>query len=129
MTDCNSTLCVNGTSFLSGNVGIGTTNPGTKLEVDGNIALTAGSGASITYADGTVQSTAWNGVLTGGDYAESVNVSGGRDKYEPGDVLVIDPATEGTSSSRLPLIPPLSQVSTPQDRALSAGGSAPPGRT
>lgn len=42
-----------------------------------------------------MQSTAWNGVLTGGDYAESVNVSGDRERYEPGDVLVIDAASEG----------------------------------
>jgi hypothetical protein len=81
--------------YFSGNVGIGTTTPGAKLEVNGNVLLTAGSGASMTYPDGTVQSTAWNGVLSGGDYAESVNVSGGREEYEPGDVLVIDPASEG----------------------------------
>lgn len=78
-----------------GNVGIGTTTPGGALEVNGNVILTNGSGASITYPDGTVQSTAWNGVLSGGDYAESVNVSGGRREYEPGDVLVIDPTSEG----------------------------------
>jgi hypothetical protein len=79
----------------AGNVGIGTTAPGATLEVNGNVLLTAGSGASMTYPDGTVQSTAWNGVLTGGDYAESVNVSGGREEYEPGDVLVIDATSEG----------------------------------
>ncbi len=49
----------------------------------------------MTFADNTVQSTAWNGVLSGGDYAESVNVSGVREEYEPGDVLVIDPTSEG----------------------------------
>lgn len=80
---------------FEGNTGLGTTSPGAKLEVNGNMKLTAGSGASITFPDGTAQATAWNGVLSGGDYAESVNVSGDRDKYEPGDVLVIDPATEG----------------------------------
>lgn len=79
----------------TGNVGIGTTNPGATLEVNGNVKLTSGSGASMTYPDGTTQSTAWNGVLSGGDYAESVNVSGDREEYEPGDVLVIDPASEG----------------------------------
>jgi len=43
----------------SGNVGIGTTTPGATLEVNGNIKLTAGTGASITFPDGTVQSTAF----------------------------------------------------------------------
>jgi hypothetical protein len=79
----------------TGNVGIGTTSPGTTLEINGNVTLTAGSGASMTYPDGTIQSTAWNGVLSGGDYAESVNISGDREEYEPGDVLVIDPTSEG----------------------------------
>jgi len=72
----------------NGNVGIGTTTPGSKLEVNGSVTLTVNSGGSITYPDSTVQSTAWNGVLSGGDYAESVNVSGDHENYEPGDVLV-----------------------------------------
>lgn len=38
----------------SGNVGIGTTAPTAPLEVNGNIKLTSGSGASMTYPDGTV---------------------------------------------------------------------------
>lgn len=75
-----------------GNVGIGTTSPGQRLEVNGGMKLTSGSGGSITYADGTTQTTAWTGALCGGDYAESVGVSGERTQYEPGDVLVIDPA-------------------------------------
>ena len=78
----------------SGNVGIGTTSPGSKLEVNGGVTLTSGSGASITFADGTTQSTAYTGTCTatGGDYAESVDVSGEKSGYEPGDVMVIDPA-------------------------------------
>jgi hypothetical protein len=78
-----------------GNTGIGTTSPGAKLEVNGNVKLTSGSGASITYADGTTQSTAWTGTTCGGDYAESVDVTGDRTHYEPGDVLVIDEGLEG----------------------------------
>lgn len=79
----------------NGYMGIGTTTPGASLEVDGNVKLTNGSGASITFADGTIQSTAWTGSLCGGDYAESVDVTGDRTHYEPGDVLVIDPEHPG----------------------------------
>lgn len=78
-----------------GNVGIGTTSPGARLEVNGSVKLTAGTGASMTYADGTQQSTAWTGVLSGGDYAESVDVTGERTEFEPGDLLVIDPKAHG----------------------------------
>jgi hypothetical protein len=59
-----------------------------------NVLKISSSGA-ITFADGTVQSTAWTGVLCGGDYAESVDVSGDRAHYGPGDVLVIDPDAPG----------------------------------
>jgi hypothetical protein len=53
----------------SGNVGIGTTTPGASLELNGNFKLTSGSGASITFPDGTVQSTAYVGTTcsTGGE--------------------------------------------------------------
>jgi hypothetical protein len=80
----------------SGNVGIGTTNPQAKLEVSGSLKLTAGSGGSITFQDGTTQSTAYTGVTcTGADYAEAIDVTGDRTKYEPGDVLMIDPSAPG----------------------------------
>ncbi|WP_263408407.1 hypothetical protein [Terriglobus tenax] len=79
----------------SGNVGVGTTSPTTKFEVNGNVKLTAGSGASITFPDNSIQSTAWNGTTCGGDYAESVDVEGGSQTYEPGDVLIIDKKIRG----------------------------------
>lgn len=75
------------------NVGIGTSTPGAKLEVNGSIKLSSGSGGGILFPDATTQTTAWTGVLCGGDYAESVEVSGKRSQYEPGDVIVIDPAS------------------------------------
>jgi hypothetical protein len=81
---------------FAGNMGIGTTAPGEMLEVNGNIKLTAGTGAHMVFPDSTIQSTAWNGVLSGGDYAESVNVPGDDAKaYEPGDLMVIDADAPG----------------------------------
>ena len=68
----------------NGNVGIGTTAPSAKLEINGTLRFSGD-------ASGTVQTTAWTGVLCGGDYAESVDVNGDRKHYGPGDVLVIDP--------------------------------------
>lgn len=78
----------------NGSVGIGVTAPAEKLEVSGNLKI-SGGGAHIIFSDGSVQDKAWNGTLCGGDYAESVDVSGKRTQYEPGDVLVIDPAQPG----------------------------------
>jgi hypothetical protein len=83
------------TNYFAGKVGIGTSAPGVALEVKGNVKLTAGSGGSVTFADGTTQTTAWNGVLSGGDYAESVDVADNRHDYAPGDVIVIDPDDPG----------------------------------
>jgi hypothetical protein len=54
----------------NGYVGIGTTGPGQRLEVNGNIQLTPGSGG-IIFSNGTVQSTAAFGTITG------VTVGGG----------------------------------------------------
>ena len=94
MTGIGSTGNMNGVGS-SVNVGIGTTSPGATLEVNGSVKLTQGSGASMTFPDGTVQATAWNGTLVGGDYAESIDVLGDRAAYEPGDVIVIDDSETG----------------------------------
>lgn len=83
------------TVLPGGAVGIGTSSPSARLEIDGNVKLTAGSGASMTFQDGTTQSTAYTGVICGGDYAESVDVTGSRTTYQPGDLLVIDPGVPG----------------------------------
>lgn len=89
---------------LGNRVGIGTSNPSQTLEVNGTAqfdgTLQGNSGpvqigtTGISFG-GTAQTTAWTGVLCGGDYAESVDVTGDRTSYKPGDVLVIDPATPG----------------------------------
>jgi hypothetical protein len=62
--------------------------------VYGNLSL-KGAGTSITFADGTTQSTAFIPANCGADYAESVDVTGDRTNYEPGDILVIDPDAPG----------------------------------
>jgi hypothetical protein len=85
----NSPITVSGS-----NVGIGTTAPAYALDVTGNIRSTAG----IIFPDGTTQVTAFAPALcssSGADYAESVDVTGDRTKYEPGDILVIDPEAPG----------------------------------
>jgi hypothetical protein len=56
--------------YNSGNVGIGTTDPGEKLEVGGNIKV-SGDGNGIKFPDGTVQTTAsaptWHQILPAAD--------------------------------------------------------------
>ncbi len=69
-------------NYFAGNVGIGTTSPGAKLEVNGGLRFTSDP-------SGTVQTSAWTGVLCGGDYAEAVDPAGDLKSYVPGDVLVI----------------------------------------
>jgi len=71
--------------FTGGNVGIGTTAPAYSLDVAGVARAQQG----VIYPDGNKQTTAWTGVLCGGDYAEAVDVKGSTKSYEPGDVLVI----------------------------------------
>jgi hypothetical protein len=83
----------------SGNVGIGTTNPGATLEVNGtakiDTSLSVGAGGITFSGQAGTQTTPWTGVLCGGDYAEAVNAKGSKKTYEPGDVLVIGDGDDG----------------------------------
>lgn len=77
----------------NGSVGIGTVNPSSSLEVNGNITV-SGTGAGIYFPGNTTpQTVPWTGSLYGQDYADSVDVAGERNEYQPGDVLVIDTAS------------------------------------
>ncbi|HUE03357.1 MAG TPA: hypothetical protein VMR62_27590 [Bryobacteraceae bacterium] len=61
-----------------GNIYLGMTNGVHKFRVDTN---------GVTYADGGYQTS-------GADFAESFAVRGKRSRYEPGDVLEIDPKSD-----------------------------------
>ena len=83
-----------GSIVSSGPVGIGV-SPQYTLDVAGQIHASQAIYASggITFSDGSSLSSA--NTLCGGDYAESVDVTGGWANYAPGDVLVIDPDHPG----------------------------------
>lgn len=49
----------------TGNIGVATTTPGQKLEVNGNLKLSAGSGGRLYFPDGTSQGSAATGTITG----------------------------------------------------------------
>lgn len=75
-----------------------------QLEVNGNLSI-AGGGAFLQFPDGSVQSTAYTGACsaTGGDYAESIDVTGDKSQFAPGDVIIVDASNPGhfiKSSSR-----------------------------
>lgn len=81
-------------SIVGSNVGIGTSSPSEMLDVNGRVKI-SGAGGNLIFPDNSVQSVAWTGVLSGGDYAESVEVAVGRDAIGPGDLVVIDAQRNG----------------------------------
>ena len=81
-----------GTSLSSGNIGIGTTTPNSKLSVSGdsytsgtsttNALTITGQGTGIQFADGTIQTTAASG---GSSVADIFAISGGIVSNTGGD--------------------------------------------
>jgi hypothetical protein len=82
----NATILLNGEGncwFMSGNVGIGTTSPTSKLDVRGNVTIRNASTGSVVMELGT-----------GLDYAEGFNVED-KTEIESGTVLCIDTKNPG----------------------------------
>jgi hypothetical protein len=77
----------------TGNVGIGTASPQYALDVAGIIRSSSGG---VMFPDGSTQTTAFIPANCGADFAESVGVGSDRTKYEPGDLMVIDPDKPGS---------------------------------
>lgn len=77
----------------SGRVGIGTTSPERTLHIKGDVQI---DGNLYFSTNQQPQSAPYAGsACQGGDYAESIDVTGDRTNYTPGDVLVIDPDNPG----------------------------------
>lgn len=77
-----------------GAVGIGTTAPTSKLTVAGTIEIGAGTGGGVKFADSTIQTTAFNG-LVGGGWIEG----GGRITEETLSDYVVIGTTEANIST------------------------------
>jgi hypothetical protein len=80
----------------SGSVGIGTTMPGQKLEVNGNIQLSPGSGGRLYFPDGSSLGTAVLGTITG--VLPGSGLTGGG--YAGNVTLAVDSTVARTTSSQ-----------------------------
>ncbi|HET9695771.1 MAG TPA: hypothetical protein VFP40_02815 [Terriglobales bacterium] len=80
----------------TGNIGVATTTPGQKLEVNGNLKLSAGSGGRLYFPDGTSQGSAATGTITG--VLPGGGLTGGG--YSGNVVLGVDSTVARTSSSQ-----------------------------
>lgn len=75
-----------------GNIGIGTTSPSQKLDVEGNIKIT-GIGNALVFADGTTMTTAAN-VASGVASTTDINIAADTDTNGSGAIFL---ATNGTN--------------------------------
>ena len=73
---------------LSGNLGIGTTTANSKLEVNGSIRITSGSGGGIVFADGTTMTSA-AGTLAGASSIGDVNLVADTDVNGSGAIQFV----------------------------------------
>jgi hypothetical protein len=71
----------------AGNIGIGTTAPIDKLEVNGNIRLTAGSTRQIIFSDGSIMTSAGLGSANALSNTTDVNIIGDSDNNGTGALI------------------------------------------
>jgi hypothetical protein len=103
------------TESLSGNIGIGTASPGSKLSVMGLIE-SAGAGGGLRFPDGTIQTTA---ALSANQVVRSLNGLMGNLTLSAGPNITITPGGGGLTISATGLLNTVTRNST-----LAGNGSA-----
>lgn len=90
---------ISGNGFIGGNAGIGTTTPGAKLEVNGNLLFSQGANRSIGVATNTTNNFGHSLTVAGGDAQQSgaQAVGGGNLFLNGGKGYGIDAFSQGGS--------------------------------